>query len=224
MDNNMNRKNSISNTGAQGTRNRNAAGGNCPGDRTRTTESGRGRKAFFALIASGVIALSGLSVFADNTADINNGGTVPVDENYTSNFTTHMDGGTTITNDSYVNSLPKASNIQQSQSPGSVTTFAAGLPLSTIFIDTSQVGPDKGTFVSTNYPGIQHNSGSNVVSYTPASGTLTPGTVHELNGNLFQFVFTNAAILPDGNRANLRVTYKNAKIVVDQRLAYLNTA
>lgn len=53
----------------------------------------------------------------------------------------------------------------------------------------------------------------------PGATKLKPGTINRLDGDLFTVTFENAAVLPDGTRADLVVTYSNARIVVDQRYA-----
>ena len=94
--------------------------------------------ALVVLLTFSMVFASLLGAFAD---DLKN--TVPVDENYTTNLTTYTKpsgdkakqqtqngttvGTTTLAGDTYVKGKPAPSNIQQSRSPGSVTTFAAGL-------------------------------------------------------------------------------------------------
>jgi len=160
--------------------------------------------------------------------------TVP--SNYTSTVSTYLHGTGAITNDSYYNNAEKPANVRQSLSDTSCTDFAAGLPLSTIFIDSSKVGGNgagqtgiegKYTLLSKDTAiraGLVRNG--NQVSYdTSKAGALAAqsGELLELNGPLFSFVFEDAAILQDGSTADLKITYSNAKIVVDQRLGVANS-
>gem|GEM_PF-4059786 len=185
----------------------------------------QGKRGIAAVIAAAVVCVamafgSVSPAFAD---DLTN--TVPSDENYKTNITTYI-GEKDITAQYGPGYGPyTVSGVIQSGSTTSATTFAAGLPLGTIFIDQDKVGMNKGTFkVETTDPnilaGIKKVNG-NVVGYDPtaASGLkqLVPGEVNELKGNLFSYIFKDAAILPDGSRANLKITYSNAKIYVDQR-------
>ena len=118
--------------------------------------------------------------------------------------------------------------VVQSQSTQSPTSFAAGLPLGTIFIDQSKISQTGGTtqVVSKDtsiIAGLVPIGGTNRMGYDgtkPGATPIVPGKINELNGDLFTVTFEDAAILPNGNRANLVITYSNARIVVDQRLAY----
>ena len=121
--------------------------------------------------------------------------------------------------------------VYQSQSTQSPTSFAAGLPLGTIFIDQSKI--DDGTGATSNIKteivskdtaiiaGLVNNSGPrHHMGYDgtkPGAIKMEPGKINELKGDLFKVTFADAAILPNGERADLVITYSNAKIVIDQR-------
>ena len=116
--------------------------------------------------------------------------------------------------------------VYQSQSTASATSFAAGLPLGTIFIDQSKISDTGGVteVVSKDtaiIAGLTLNSGQpNQMGYDgtkPGAIKMVPGKINELNGDLFKVTFPDAAILPNGERADLVITYSNAKIVIDQR-------
>ena len=117
--------------------------------------------------------------------------------------------------------------VYQSQSTTSPTSFAAGLPLGTVFIDQSMI-PEKGgvtKVISTTNAisaGLQVDSSNRVVYNGNNSDAITilPGKINELQGDLVKVTFASAAVLPDGERADLVITYSNARIVVDQRYAY----
>ena len=149
-------------------------GSGSSGNKSRNHRYGGFRGTALVVLLTFIMTFASLlSAFAD---DLKN--TVPVDENYTTNITTYTKpsdekakqqtqngttvGTTTLAGDTYVKGKPAPSNIQQSTSPGSVTTFAAGLPLSTIFIDTSKVGQNvKPEFKPlTTDPGIVFDSNS----------------------------------------------------------------
>ena len=192
------------------------------------------------------------TVYADDLVN-----TVPSDENYRPNVETYtkpsedpskqqsqggISGYTEITGDTYVNSQTAATNIQQSTSTHSVRTFASGLPLSTVFIDTSKVGQkvEPEFKLLTTDPGIvtYKDTDSNgdtdfVVFYNPSTGVDTyngktmskgnkaaeGGSIFTLDGDLYELTFKNAAILPNGERADLKITYSNAIIAIDERLS-----
>lgn len=184
------------------------------------------------------------TVFADNTTQ-----NIPSDSFYTDTVTTPLDDNVSMTGYSYYVNADKPTNIRQSTSTTSATDFAAGLSLSTIFIDSSKIGghgreagtPNpQGIFtLLTTDPSIAGGfilDGETVfddegvpvtkegleVRYdptrSPALLQASSNAITELNGPLFQFVFSDAAILPDGTRADLKIIYSNAKIAVDQRL------
>ena len=125
--------------------------------------------------------------------------------------------------------------VYQSLSTLSPTSFAAGLPLGTIFIDQEMVNTKRyevvAEIVSKNpaiIAGLDVNVArivdniqtTNTVGY---DGTkqgaipMVPGKINELNGDLFKVTFANAAVLPNGDRADLVITYSNARIVIDER-------
>ena len=192
------------------------------------------------LMAVILVASFDFGVFADDLVN-----TVPSDENYRDEIHTYFgDQGKTAKygpdfgpyDSSDTNGL-----VQQSQSTTSATTFASGLPLGTIFIDQSKIGdgklPDKDgdglgdiewiTKDQSILAGFNFNRNTGLVSYktnkTDAASAkpLYSGRINEFNDELFSLTFKDAAILPDGTRANVKVTYSNAKIVVDQRIQNL---
>ena len=117
------------------------------------------------------------------------------------------------------------SGVYQSQSTASPTSFAAGLPLGTIFIDQSKISQTGGVtkVVATNpqlTAGLVPIEGTNKMGYDgtqPGAILMVPGKINELNGDLFKVTFEDAAILPNGDRAHLVITYSNARIVIDER-------
>lgn len=178
-----------------------------------------------------VCGLQPISVFADNTAQ-----NVPDigSDFYSDTVTTRLDDTVAVTADTYYQnaisptiqtpSLPTI--VKQSQSTTTLYDFAAGLPLSTIFIDETKIGPFLGTFAlepneNRDYTGLITRNTDNVVSYDPgwtAERHLLNGEATVLEGPLFSFTFKDAAILPNGSRANLKITYSNARIFTDERL------
>lgn len=117
--------------------------------------------------------------------------------------------------------------VLQSQSTTSPTSFAAGLPLGTIFIDQKKVSgvtpiykvvSDKTAIIAGL--GVEQMSDGLTMGY---DGTKTgaikmvPGKINKLDGDLFTVKYEDAAILPNGERADLVITYSNAQIVIDQR-------
>ena len=94
-DNNMNRRNSISNTGAQGTRSRNAASGNCPGAATRragkVTSGGsantHSRRGIFGAFLSVLMTVALVASFATGAYADDLKNTVPAGENYDQSHT-----------------------------------------------------------------------------------------------------------------------------------------
>ena len=203
------------------------------GDIKRTNEYGRLRKSLFALVAVGVMGLSGFSVFADDTTSVINGGTVPQDEGYSATVNT-------VHGNSY--NVP---GVYQSNSPSSITSFGSALPLSTIYINQDKIwGTQAGAYPPatgvtftrlTTDPGIVYypsdSSGPtnkhHYVAYDPTiSGAtaLRAGQENVLPGPLFSFKFADAAEYTDAN-GNLQYgdvvfTYSNAKIFIDQRYLY----
>ncbi|MBQ9301423.1 MAG: Cna B-type domain-containing protein [Clostridia bacterium] len=161
-----------------------------------------------------------ITVTDDNTTQ-----NVPDDIKYSNVIKTKNDENNAVTGDTYVNGRAKPENVMQSNSTTTVTDFAAGLPLSTIYIDQSQIGTDKGIFHKIeNSPYadcLEHNPSSGRVSYDATKGKpIKPGVINKLEGDLFYFIFEDAAILQDGSTADLKITYSDAQIVVDQRYSY----
>ena len=121
------------------------------------------------------------------------------------------------------------SGVHQSTSQTSVTTFGSAMPLSTIYIDMNAMNsPSSAVFTkladSSNplqasfADGIKEVNG--IASYDPTGQALQLKAEKDnyLPGNLFSYTFMGAATLPDGTPANVRFTYSNAHIFVDQRL------
>ena len=174
-------------------------------------------------------------VYADDTRN-----TVPSDEGYTAVITTNNDGKNADKLDPYVQDAPydgNATNVRQSTSTSSATTFAAGAPLSTIYIDQGKIQDATlgefhyGTSVYSSETYLHYYSSNGRVNFRAntspkklyAQSTAHPDLVNSLEGDLFYFIFPEAAILPNGEKANLKITYSNAKIVVDKRYAYDDT-
>ena len=125
--------------------------------------------------------------------------------------------------------------VKQSTNQNSITTFGSALPLATIDLDHSKIGEDKGEFkILTKDPriapgiGIISNTGMgtdpdiNRVYYDPTVDPdnliqLYPNMDNVLTGDLFSFTFKDAAILSNGTRANLKITYSNVHFYIDQR-------
>ncbi|MBR7082340.1 MAG: hypothetical protein IKI49_06545, partial [Oscillospiraceae bacterium] len=160
----------------------------------------------------------------------------PTQPFYSGTVSTRLDGAVAVTKDKYYYGDPNADPpvpptagkptiVKQSQSTDTIYDFAAGLPLSTIFIDETKLGSDKGTFeVASAWSSSITCDATNLVSYNPsasAAGHLLNGTVNKLDGPLFSFTFEDAAILKDGTKANVKITYSNAKIFTDERLAVM---
>lgn len=134
--------------------------------------------------------------------------------------------------------------VHQSTSDTSITTFGSAMPLSTIYIDMAYLKPEQGIFTRLADPSnpsqaafadgiaIQTFTDANgvtksVASYNPVDpdpdDDFVPMQLYAdkdnyLPGNLFSYTFPNAALLADGSRANVLITYSNAHILVDQRL------
>ena len=159
--------------------------------------------------------------------------TVPA--GYSGTISTRLDDEVAVTADAYYQDAIENYNegagksptmpsiVRQSQSTDSIYDFAAGLPLSTIFIDETMLGGDKGTYSLENQElnaVITYDPDTNIVSYDPrnAGGHLQNGTVNTLSGHLFSFTFPDAAILPDGTKASVKIIYSNAQIFTDERL------
>ena len=147
---------------------------------------------------------------------------VPDGIEYSNEIKTNLDDTPAVLNDEYVNAMwaknGKPTNVMQSNSTTSATDFAAGLPLSTIFIDESMIGgtghdndPDgEFTLLTTDpafvggitlddvpantldYSDPDHPVMGKLVAYDPTLDAsllqVSPGTMTELNGPLFQFI------------------------------------
>ena len=202
--------------------------------------------AIFAAMMAVMLAftMSPMQGLADSLRPVDSegfNGTVPADEGYTSTITSYYDGTPSIDDDTVVNSNTPPTNVIQSTNPNSARTFASGLPLSTIYIDQSKiffdtdknedptvVVPDMSFHHAPGSPYaslIDFNPNTGYATYNAAAATnkLTPGSIHKLEGDLFYYIFPDAAILPNGDRADLKITYSNARIVVDQRLSEVPT-
>lgn len=171
----------------------------------------------------------------DDTHNTVPSGYVDAYNTYRSFVNTVWDTYGAVTNDPSYNStsVSKPAIVKQSKSTTSATDFAAGLPLATIFIDQSKIGissndvrPKKIEIVAQGdfAEGLVVTDGKKVSYYPQKEGTVKTlpqaksGELLELSGDLFYMIFENAAILPNGDRADLKITYSNAKIAVDQRL------
>ena len=182
-----------------------------------------------------VCSLLPTTVFADNTSQ-----NVPDigSDFYSDTVTTRLDDTVAVTADTYYQNaistevanptLPTI--VKQSQSTTTLYDFAAGLPLSTIFIDETKLGKKLGTFAlepneNQDYTGlITRDPATNTVSYNPGQTVdrhLLNGAPTVLEGPLFSFTFDDAAILPNGTLANLKITYSNAQLFTDERLAVM---
>ena len=165
------------------------------------------------------------------------GGVVPA--GYSGTIKTCLDDTVAVDADTYYQNAidPNVANptmptiVKQSQSTDTIYDFAAGLPLSTIFIDETKLGQNIGTYKLENQAyayTITHDPASNRVFYNPAydpaasaDGHLKNGESNDLSGPLFSFTFEDAAILKDGTRANVKITYSNAQLFTDERLAVM---
>lgn len=167
---------------------------------------------------------------------------VPPDQYDSNGISTFLDGtpsmgeGAEGNRDEYIHNATTPDYVKQSRSTTSATDFAAGLPLSTIFIDVAKIGhaSNKGvqgefTLLTENpaiRAGFEHSYSTakgDEVRYNPMLDTdnlmqIEPNKINVLAGDLFQFVYKDAAILPNGDKAHLRIVYSNAKIAIDQRL------
>ena len=189
--------------------------------------------AFMAILLAVMLAFTtspAPQAFADDTQN-----TVPSDEGYTTNISSYYDQGKSQSDDTVIDSSG-VTNVMQSINPTTARTFASGLPLSTIYIDQSKVFFDtdknEAPTQETHFYPVQSSPYASYINYDSSNGRvtynaaavpenerLTPGTIHKLDGDLFYFIFEDAAILPDGTRADLKVTYSNARFAVDQRLS-----
>ena len=174
-----------------------------------------------------------ITVTDDNTTQ-----NVPSDNFYSDTVTTRLDNTVSVTADTYYQnaSSTEVANptlptiVRQSQSANTIYDFAAGLPLSAIFIDETKLGKKLGTFAlepneNQDYTGlITRDPATNTVSYNPGQTVdrhLLNGAPTVLEGPLFSFTFDDAAILPNGTLANLKITYSNAQLFTDERLAVM---
>lgn len=200
------------------------------------TKTGRlNRMIAMLLMLIMVCSLLPTTVFADNTSQ-----NVPDigSDFYSDTVTTRLDDTVAVTADTYYQNaistevanptLPTI--VKQSQSTTTLYDFAAGLPLSTIFIDETKLGKKLGTFAlepneNQDYTGlITRDPATNTVSYNPGQTVdrhLLNGAPTVLEGPLFSFTFDDAAIFPNGTLANLKITYSNAQLFTDERLAVM---
>lgn len=200
------------------------------------TKNGRfNRMIAILLMLIMVCSLLPTTVFADNTSQ-----NVPDigSDFYSDTVTTRLDDTVAVTADTYYQNaistevanptLPTI--VKQSQSTTTLYDFAAGLPLSAIFIDETKLGKKLGTFAlepneNQDYTGlITRDPATNTVSYNPGQTVdrhLLNGAPTVLEGPLFSFTFDDAAILPNGTLANLKITYSNAQLFTDERLAVM---
>ena len=114
--------------------------------------------------------------------------------------------------------------VVQSLSTDSPTSFAAGLPLGTIFIDQSKIPTNGGAteIISKDtaiLAGLVIEDTNRVVydGTLPGATKMVTNKVNELKGDLVKVTFADAAVLPNGDRADLVITYSNARIVIDER-------
>ena len=168
-------------------------------------------------------------VYADDLANTVPNEETPTGNNFYSNTintgfeTDGPYGEVTTTNYGPSHGPHSADGVLQSQSVASSTSFAAGLPLGTIFIDQSKIGEDSGTTKIVANDAEIINGLSVVNGKMSYDGTkegakkMVPGTINKLDGDLFTVTFDNAAILPNGDLADLVITYSNARIIVDER-------
>ena len=161
-----------------------------------------------------------LTVTDDNTTQ-----NVPDGEYTGTGVETRLKGTPAVDDDTYVNNADKPANVKQSTSATSATTFAAGLPLSTIYIDQTMIGTKLGKYNAINdnplSENLIYNQTTGRVMYDAIYGQkMLPGIINKLEGDLFYFIFEDAALLPDGTRADLKITYSDARIVVDERWGF----
>ena len=229
-------------------------GANAPARPSGETSLGRRALCLFLAVLLGIsgalVDIPGLlmrgeieQVYADNQTTVDptdgSGGTVPADENYSSTIHTFYSdydpNGNPVSPQYYPTETYGAGygpytvdGVLQSNSQTSATTFAAGVPLGTIFIDQSKLGLEGGrTEIASKdnsiIAGLVSISG-NQMGYDgtkPNAIKMVPGKINELKGDLIRVIFDDAAVLPNGDRANLVITYSNARIVIDERYNYV---
>ena len=111
----------------------------------------------------------------------------------------------------------------------SQTTFASQMPISSIYLDMTRMSDDKMAIFTklTNEPGIvlkkSFDSYSNVAVFDPSqqgASILNGASINHIAGGdtLFSFTYKDAAILPNGGRADVVFTYSNLYINTDVRL------
>ncbi len=130
----------------------------------------------------------------------------------------------------------KVDGVIQSRSKTSATDFAAGLPISTIYIDQSKIQsggagnsnavPGKVTIFTSGgavRPGFYCDESGQVWYDGRREGAslLVPGKINEIKGDLYSVLLSDAAILPDGTKADMEIVYSNLRIAIDQRYASL---
>ena len=182
--------------------------------RRGSQRGGRGLKIAFTCLLTAVMLMSGLAgVFADST--------INAQDSFTDTVTTRG------------NFQYNVGGVHQSTSTTSVSTFGSAMPLSTIYIDMNYLTPEQGVYAklastsnthqasfADGIKTMQVSTGKTYVVYDPAGLQLQlkAGQDNYLAGNLFSYTFPNAAVLTDGSRASVKITYSNAHIYVDQRL------
>ena len=104
-----------------------------------------------------------------------------------------------------------------------INTFASAMPLSTVYIDNRHYEVPTSCEILTDEPGFVVFDGSfqaGFVGFDPSvedAKKLYSLQDNYFEGDLFSFTFANAAVLSDGTVANVRITYSNAHIIVDDR-------
>jgi hypothetical protein len=117
-----------------------------------------------------------------------------------------------------------------------IYTFASGMPLSTVYIDNDYFQIPTGHETLTDEPGFVFRVPSDFPVVPPYAGLscndqewaiydptvdgatpLETGKENRFDGDLFSFTFANAAILSDGAVANVKITYSDARITIDDR-------
>ena len=183
--------------------------------------------ALVVLLTFSMVFASLLGAFADDLVN-----TVPTSEApggtfYSNEIHTGFDNYNVTADDGPGYGPYTVAGVQQSQSTTSPTSFAAGLPLGTIFIDQDMItgvpvpAPEVVSKDTAIIAGLTNDvNDTNQMGYDgtkPGAIKLIPGKVNELKGELFKVTYSDAAILPNGDRADLVITYSNAKIVIDER-------